>query len=78
MAKHQNMAIRGIIGLIKLYQVTLSVIFGPRCRFFPSCSQYSREAIEQHGIWCGLKLSSQRLCRCHPMTKGGFDPVPKK
>jgi putative membrane protein insertion efficiency factor len=63
-------------GIIKLYQVTLSPLLGPCCRFYPSCSAYAVEAIEQHGVLRGLWLSAGRLCRCHPFHPGGVDPVP--
>lgn len=63
-------------GLIRLYQVTLSPIFGGACRFDPSCSAYALEAIDRHGAGTGVKLASARLLRCHPFAAAGFDPVP--
>lgn len=65
-----------IIRLIRLYQLTLSVVIGPRCRFYPSCSSYAMEAIEKHGILKGTWLSMRRIGRCHPLNPGGLDPVP--
>lgn len=65
-----------IIRLIRLYQLTLSVVIGPRCRFYPSCSSYAMEAIEKHGILRGSWLSMRRIGRCHPLNPGGLDPVP--
>jgi uncharacterized protein len=65
-----------IQGLIRLYQWTLSPLLGPRCRFYPSCSQYVFEAVEVHGVLRGLWLGARRLARCHPLHPGGFDPVP--
>jgi putative membrane protein insertion efficiency factor len=62
--------------LIRLYQLTLSPMFGPRCRFYPSCSQYGMEAIEKHGALRGSLLTMKRIGRCHPFHEGGFDPVP--
>jgi len=63
--------------LIRLYQLTLSPLLGPRCRFYPSCSQYALEALRLHGSLRGGWLSAQRVCRCHPWHTGGFDPVPR-
>jgi len=63
-------------GLIRLYQRTLSPLLGPRCRFYPSCSQYLFEAVAIHGFWYGLWLGARRLARCHPLHPGGLDPVP--
>jgi uncharacterized protein len=62
--------------LIRGYQKALSPLFGPRCRFYPSCSQYAIEALETHGMVLGLWLSLRRLARCHPLNPGGFDAVP--
>ena len=67
---------RFLMKTIRLYQVSLSVIFGPRCRFYPSCSQYTAEALELHGVFNGLTLSFKRICKCHPFYPGGYDPVP--
>jgi uncharacterized protein len=61
---------------IRLYQCTLSYILGGHCRFTPSCSYYALEAVEQHGVFKGWWLAIYRLLRCHPLCKGGFDPVP--
>lgn len=63
---------------IRLYQYLISPWFGPRCRFVPSCSQYTREAIETHGILKGLYLGGRRILRCHPWGGCGHDPVPPK
>ena len=60
---------------IKLYQYLLSPLITPRCRFYPSCSQYALEAIMHYGVCRGLWLSCRRLLRCHPWTEGGYDPV---
>ncbi len=62
--------------LIRLYQVTLSRVLPPSCRFTPTCSQYSYEAIERYGVWRGSWLSLKRIVRCHPFNPGGYDPVP--
>jgi len=63
--------------LIRGYQLALSPLFGPRCRFYPSCSCYAIEAIEAHGATRGTWLTIKRIGRCHPFHEGGFDPVPK-
>lgn len=65
-----------LLALIRLYQLTLSSILGPRCRFYPSCSAYASEAINHHGIARGIGLSVRRICKCHPYHPGGYDPVP--
>jgi uncharacterized protein len=62
--------------LIRLYQWTLSPLLGPKCRFYPSCSNYALEAIQRFGILHGSWLAVRRLGRCHPWHPGGIDPVP--
>jgi putative membrane protein insertion efficiency factor len=62
--------------LIRGYQLAISPLLGPRCRFYPSCSHYALEAIETHGALRGLWLTVKRISRCHPWHEGGFDPVP--
>jgi len=64
------------LGMIRLYQVTLSRVLPPTCRFVPSCSQYSYEAIARYGVWRGGWLAIKRVSRCHPFNPGGHDPVP--
>lgn len=73
----------GIVGatlrtLIRGYQLTLSPLLGPRCRFLPSCSDYAMEAIQLHGAARGGYLATRRLLRCHPLNAGGLDPVPDR
>jgi hypothetical protein len=65
-----------LISLIRLYQIILSPFFGQQCRFTPSCSEYTRQAIERHGAGRGSWLGIRRIVRCHPFCKGGYDPVP--
>jgi putative membrane protein insertion efficiency factor len=63
-------------GLIWLYQLLLSPLLGPRCRYWPSCSEYAAQAVHEHGPARGLGLAAQRLLRCHPWGGSGVDPVP--
>lgn len=62
--------------LIKFYQYVISPIFPPACRYTPTCSEYSKEAIEKHGPLKGLWLSIKRISSCHPWGGHGHDPVP--
>ena len=64
--------------LLRAYQVTLSPLMGPRCRFYPSCSNYAIEALRVHGAGRGSWLAARRICRCHPWHPGGLDPVPPR
>jgi putative membrane protein insertion efficiency factor len=65
-----------LMGLIRLYQVTLSRVMPPSCRFTPSCSHYGYEAIQKYGALKGGWLAAKRVARCHPFNAGGYDPVP--
>lgn len=67
-----------MIFLIRFYQLVLSPLHGPCCRYIPSCSAYAREAIELHGPFQGLYLAIRRILRCNPFSAGGYDPVPQK
>ena len=64
------------LGVIRLWQTTISRVLPPSCRFTPSCSQYGYEAIAKYGIWNGGWLTLKRISRCHPLNPGGYDPVP--
>jgi putative membrane protein insertion efficiency factor len=66
------------LGLIRVYQLAISPMLGPRCRFYPTCSCYAHTAIERFGLWRGFWLGLRRLLRCHPFAEGGYDPVPDK
>ncbi len=63
---------------IRFYQLFISPLFPPSCRFTPSCSQYAIEAIREWGPIKGIYLAIRRLSRCHPWCEGGEDPVPKR
>ncbi|PID43610.1 MAG: membrane protein insertion efficiency factor YidD [Gammaproteobacteria bacterium] len=63
--------------LIRVYQIAISPLFGNSCRFYPTCSAYTYEALQTHGFIKGTWLGIKRLSRCHPWTKGGIDPVPQ-
>jgi len=69
---------RVLLCLIRAYQLLLSPLLGPRCRFYPTCSCYMHTAIERHGVLRGTWLGLRRLLRCHPFHEGGYDPVPDK
>jgi len=66
-----------LIALIRCYQWFVSPLLGNHCRFYPSCSEYAREAIERHGVLRGVWLAIRRVARCHPWHPGGVDPVPE-
>jgi putative membrane protein insertion efficiency factor len=71
-----NPAQRLLIGLVKGYRLFLSPWLGSSCRFTPSCSVYSLQALQQHGAAAGAYLTVARIARCHPWCEGGHDPVP--
>ena len=64
------------IFLIRTYQLTLSRLMPPSCRFYPSCSQYGLEAFQKHGVFKGGWLTVKRVAHCQPFNPGGYDPVP--
>jgi putative membrane protein insertion efficiency factor len=65
-----------LITLVRAYQLLLSPLLPPACRYVPSCSQYAVEALHRHGAMRGSWLAAKRICRCHPFRPGGYDPVP--
>jgi len=67
-----------LLCLIRAYQLLVSPMLPGQCRFLPSCSDYARQALEEHGAVRGSVLTVRRLLRCQPLCKGGFDPVPKR
>ena len=66
---------QGLLLALKGYQLMVSPYLPPACRFTPTCSEYTRQAIERYGALKGLGLGFKRLCRCHPASSGGFHPV---
>jgi hypothetical protein len=65
-----------LIGPIYLYRLFISPMLGNCCRFYPTCSEYSIEALKKHGLFKGLYLSIKRIAKCHPWHEGGIDPIP--
>jgi uncharacterized protein len=66
---------RGAIALLRGYQRWISPLIGPRCKYYPSCSEYAVQAIGRYGILRGSVLAAWRLLRCNPFSHGGYDPV---
>ncbi len=66
-----------VIGLIKLYQRTVSRVLPGACRYQPTCSEYAAQAVRVHGLLKGLWLGMRRVMRCHPFASAGYDPVPE-
>jgi hypothetical protein len=65
-----------VIVPLRLYQLLISPLLPPACRYFPSCSNYMLQAVRKHGAFRGTWLGLRRLCRCHPWGGHGYDPVP--
>lgn len=63
---------------IRVYQYAISPFMAPHCRYHPTCSEYTAQAITHHGALRGLWLGLKRISRCHPWAEGGYDPVPEK
>ncbi len=69
---------KALMSVIRFYQRRISPLFGPKCRYYPTCSQYALEALEEWGAFKGTLLTIRRLMRCNIFFPGGVDPVPKK
>ncbi|HHU76860.1 MAG TPA: membrane protein insertion efficiency factor YidD [Firmicutes bacterium] len=67
-----------LLFILKIYRNIISPLFPPCCRFYPSCSQYCMDSLEEYGVVRGLYLAGKRIIRCHPFNPGGYDPVVKK
>jgi putative membrane protein insertion efficiency factor len=66
---------RVVLGAIVVYKKFVSPLFPPSCRFTPTCSRYTLDAVEKHGVVRGLCKGAWRVARCHPFSQGGYDPV---
>jgi len=66
-----------VLVFIRFYQLCISPVMPSHCRHIPSCSSYAIEAVQSHGALRGIWLAVKRLLRCHPFSKGGYDPVPE-
>jgi len=78
MAKNKSTPQKLALTCIRAYQRFISPMIGSNCRFYPSCSSYASEAINRFGVIKGSWLASRRILKCHPLNKGGTDPVPPK
>jgi len=74
--KEPGLIARGLMSLIRGYQLLISPLLGPVCRFHPSCSRYTSECLRLHGPLRGSFLGLRRILRCHPFHPGGYDPPP--
>jgi putative membrane protein insertion efficiency factor len=71
----QRLLVVFAVGLLRIYKLVVSPLLPSACRFYPTCSDYMKEAIEKHGVVKGVGRGLRRLARCHPFHQGGFDPV---
>lgn len=74
--KRTNVPCRILQGAIRFYQRSISPLFPPTCRYYPTCSEYAVIALQKYGVIKGGWLATKRICRCHPFHPGGYDPVP--
>lgn len=75
--RRSGVVARVLLGGVRFYQRRISILFGPRCRYYPTCSSYAVTAIEKHGAVKGAGLAAWRLVRCNPLSPGGIDDVPE-
>ncbi len=79
-SQHPSIATRIALAMLRIYRAILSPmllgIYGPACRFEPSCSEYAHQAIATYGVMRGIAMAARRLARCHPLGGHGHDPVP--
>ena len=73
-----SLAARPLILLVRCYQAVLGPVLGGQCRYAPTCSEYSLEALRTHGAIRGGWLTIKRICRCHPWGGSGYDPIPPR
>jgi hypothetical protein len=74
---HERMTRMALSAAVRGYQLLVSPVLPPACRYLPTCSEYAADAIERHGAWRGIILAARRLARCHPWGGSGYDPVPE-
>jgi putative membrane protein insertion efficiency factor len=67
-----------LVLLLRAYRAVISPLYGEVCRYYPSCSRYALEAVQEHGVVVGAGLATARVCRCHPWAAGGVDDIPRK
>jgi putative membrane protein insertion efficiency factor len=78
MKKRTYRALQRLIrAAVRIYQVLISSWMPPRCRYYPTCSQYMLQAVERYGPYRGMIMGLKRLARCHPFNDGGYDPLPE-